>query len=75
MIDQPAVVVPDEVTHGLQGAQKPHKTGVRATLWKEVERRREEGRQECGWRQKQGEMERITGESHAEGRGDTEGDS
>lgn len=22
--DQPAVVVPDEVTNGLQGAQKPH---------------------------------------------------
>lgn len=29
--DQPAVVVPDEVTNGLQRAQKPHETGVRST--------------------------------------------
>lgn len=54
--------MPDEVTNGLQRAQKPHKTGVRATLRKEVERRRE-GRKEGM------QMEGEKGESHAQREG------
>ena len=44
--NQPAVVVPDEVAYGLQRAQKPHKTGIRATFGEKEEK--EEGK-ECRW--------------------------
>lgn len=70
--------MPDEVTNGLQRAQKPHKTGVRATLRKEVEREEKEGMQMEAKTGRKGEEKggvTRTKEGRDEGRGETEGDS
>lgn len=58
--------MPDEVTNGLQRAQKPHKTGVWATLWK-VQRGRKQARNADGGK-KQGGKGEEKGKSHAERR-------